>query len=635
MVSQTVDLLSGSLEYSFSASGVRPLRDQGLRCSEASGRGKVRLEDLESAFDTPTFQSHSEATSSRKSQDGKPYDCTVSVDAAVDASFALLGEINDVLATYPDQSPVLEPLTKILIMPSRADDHQSMVTAMRTLETGLIGFHHISQYLPERTVQTYLLNVIAKAEILRRHAGDLVRCENESSFFDLKASKPRPSCKAVQTLYDVYFGQIKFKIEARIAAAGDSESMTTNKPLLQTTLSSLQFQIAGAYLTHQGTQELTEQLEHLDSSEDIASLANMMRLAIGAGDVLQACQENVQKSAVRMAVRKESVSDFEQLIYSHLALTTRGKDPSIRIGMGQDSTNTLAAMYAGCQPLLEDAIRSTRAAEENLRTWWDQPTTGAKIVQMTLLQYVERIQDHLKKPFEDRADVELRQLEMVVAILVKMIKDVLSSSAYSVMKTSLGPLQQLEFKVHRLYSCVLSGFPSTSSFASRDPEGSKGFIDSDALTARSRSSLQCDLLAGAYRGSLAYVLKKIGFVSRKKHADKVVLARLQSSIQGLAEAAALWDEDGDAVVKSKAVESLQISLQEILRKSQSTRFRILQELSEYVPFMFAQANSLQACSNVWRATRGMETDRYDGKDDMDDRDFDKELKEEGPAAAVG
>ncbi|KAF8933456.1 hypothetical protein BGZ58_006345 [Dissophora ornata] len=615
---QAAKMLAGSLEYSWSSTGSKPLQQQQQPLSGEATSDEVQLEDLESAFDISTIKSRLGAESTKEprplqGQRGNPEDCMVLVNDAVDESSRLLSEINKVYATNPDLTLVLGPLSKALVVPSKDDDRQVKFTAMSNLDMGLIGFHHIVQYLPEKITRSYLSKVIARAEALRRRTEDVVACENDSLLFDIKMSPSQQSCKTVQTFYDDYLTQVKAKIEARIAASA------SNAALLQDAMASLQFQAAGAYLTRQGAQDLAEQVEQSNSSEETTSLVEMMRLTIGAGDALQACQFSVQKSAIREETRVDSVSDFEQLIYNHLAMSVRRKSPLVRVEVEElSAVNAGDSIYEVCQKFLEEAVNGARAAAQGVEGKEVLPTIGAKTAQAILLKLMKKIEGRLNGQLVDMNDNELRQLESVMVILVRIIKDLPETNAYGVMKESLESLQQLEVQVHQLYGCMIANAPTTLiPEKSRDIEGSG---DVEGLTQPGTEALRCDVLAESYHESLAQVLKRIVAASKKKNADKATLELLQLSVSALAEAAEDWDDynayddyDDESIAASETDDesfSSESLLREIAVTSQTVQSKSIRGLSELVPFMIAQANSLEACSEVWRASQGMQSESH-------------------------
>ncbi|KAF9351289.1 hypothetical protein BGX26_010665 [Mortierella sp. AD094] len=618
---RVADTLAGSLEYSWSSSSARPLGLQQNQFSEVPSSGQVRFESLEAAFDAQATNSRLGVLSAKEppsfpEASEEMYNCMVHVDSAIDASLDLLDELTKTISSSPNLAQVLSPLSKVIVMPSQDDSHQAIAAAMRSLEMGLTGFRHIVQLIPEQATQPHLASVISQAELLRQRAGDVVDCEDSASFFDLASPVSRPSCQAVQVFYDDYLDQAKPKIEARMATSSAS------KPLLESTLASLQFQTAGAYLTHQGAQEAVKQLEESDSSDDMRSLVESTKLVIGAGDALQACQASVQKSAIQQETSSTSVSGFEQLIYSHLGMSTKLKDPTMRVDSLEAAAISSDDIYAGCQNLLAEAIKAAKSTGDYIEVLKSE--TGSKIVSSILSRFVEMMEEHLERSLEERPEIELRQLEMALTILVRTIKVLPSWGTYGLMKKSLNPLQQLEGGVHRLYSCVLTKTPSRLPPKPDNPEDSDDIEDQAQA---SQDALRCDFLAESYKDSLSQSLKQLASVSRETVEDKDTVAFLQESIQDLAETADAWDEIGDTAVESVAEDSKQTIFRAISVRSQTVQSKATRELSELMPFMIAQANSLEACSSVWQATHGVRGAAYDDEDVEDDNE-DEDAEEE-------
>ncbi|KAF8968867.1 hypothetical protein BGZ46_010792 [Entomortierella lignicola] len=612
---RTADILAGSLEYSWSSS----------KPSVVSTLGSGRLESpesffdtLELSFDTHADRSHLGASFAGKSLrpsngNGEMYDCTVHVDSAIDTSFALSDEITKAISSNPDLAQILNPLSKIIVMPSQGDSRQG--TTMRSMEMGLVAFHHIVQYIPGRVSQSLLTGVISQVEILRQKTADVVECEDHASYFDLSPSLSRPSCQAVQVFYDDYFSQVKDKIETQLKAS------STNKPLFEDTLNSLQFQTAGAYLTQQGADEAVRQLEESDSSKEAKSLAESARLAIGAGDALQACQASIQKGAVQQQTSSTSVSSFEQLIYSHLGMSAKRKDPTVLVDSAASND-----IQDSCQNLLEEAIKDVKLTRENAEALKGE--SGSKITGTIFSRYMDMLEARLQKSLEDRPDVELGQLEMALSIYIRTIKDMPPWEAFELMKKSLNQIQELEGGVHTLYSCVLAKAPSKHLPELQGP-------DSLGKQAQTKENMSCDFLAESYRDSLSQSLKQLESVSMNDTEDKDTVAFLQKNFQGMAEAANSWDKVGGTTAIGETEDSKKAVFQTISVRSHSVQSEEVKELSELMPFMIAQANSLEACSKVWQATHMRGASRIVRRATYDRRSIDDEVDEEDEESGDG
>ncbi|KAI1298577.1 hypothetical protein EDD11_006768 [Mortierella claussenii] len=618
------DLLEGSLEYSWSSSGAKPLRHAPQWGEQQQmSTNKVRLQDLESAFDYATTTRQFEAAGDLSPDPGppvgpieKPRDCTVHLDAVMDASFVLQDELTKEFGSYSKLTPAMEPLSRIIVIPEQREDRLAMVKAMRRLNMGLVGFDHIAQYLPQETDQQVLRSIISKTEILRRRAEDVITCEDGSLFFDFSDSPSKPSCAGVQLFYDDYLAQVKTQVESM------QKMEDMDKQALQVALNTLQFQIAGAYLTHQGALEAVDQLEKSSASKDTRALVTMMRLATGAGDALQACQTSMQRGVIRQESRSDSVSDFEQLIYAHIAMNARRQDPVARSESSLNSSRPSDTAYGHCQSQYDEVMSTAKSIVNDLGVTKNQLASGGQMVHTILSQYVQQVEDRLQRPLEEKTEMELRQLEMAMALLVRTVKALPSSASYSAMKEAIELIEQLELELHRLYSCVITNtpghFPTESEYNSLSNED-----EGEEDTAWVMDPLRCDILVETYRDSLAQSLQRLGPVTKTKDSEGKATAFLQSSLQALVGAVDQWEEDEDAVADNGPQNEWRQLLQKISSQSTATRSRTVREFIKMVPLMVAQANALQACSNVWRVTRGGKVSAYkDHDNDLEDEDLD-------------
>ncbi|KAG0315646.1 hypothetical protein BGZ99_007334 [Dissophora globulifera] len=556
----------------------------------------------------------------------------------------------------PDLIPVLTPLSEILVVldAQNEDDLVAMATAMRTLKMGLIGFHHVVGYIAETTVQSNLPKVVRRAETLQRRADDVISCVDGSSVFELQSStlplsSSPASCKAVQTFYDDYFDQVMSKINTRLASAASSSS-DPSMGLLREALVSLQFQQAGAYLTNQGALDLAARLQESEPSKETMSLVAAIQRTAGAGDALQACQVSVRRGAIRQAARTESISEFEQLIYSQLAMNVKRKNPITRVEVDQQQQQSPVAVeggssgvYGDCQPLFEEALNTVKTLGLDImgapKTSLPE-TAAAKMARAILQRYIHQFQERLQRPLEEdnrgSADIELQQLETAMAVLVRIIKNMPASNTYGVMKQSLYPLMELELRVHRMSGCMLENMPSTVEAEGEEKMGEEERTRERVEVQTGVDALRCDVLADGYRASLAEVLKRVKSVAENtaNTSDKDLVAFLKENVQVLIENAELWDEitehnatEGEEGGKEgKAGDSLTSGaiLKAIASRSQTARSKQLQGLTELVPFMMAQANSLEACSNVWRTTEGVQSESETRGRGVDDLDFDED-----------
>ncbi|KAF9436450.1 hypothetical protein BGZ76_003947 [Entomortierella beljakovae] len=595
--SHVVDMLTGSLKYSWMAPANQPSSQR-----RGSPAARVRIENLQSVFDSSVISGPLMASDSDPKTDGKKSDCMAYLDVAVDTSIEVLNAMSEAINNNQDIAQVLSPLSKAIIVPSHEDTQSAVANAMRSLEMGLIGFHHVMQSFSQEVIEAYFTDVVFQAQLLRQQARDVVDCVDNAAYFELASSISRPSCRVVQILYDDYHAQAAAKIEAQIAKDD------FNKPLLESLLASLQFQSAGAYLTHQGAQDVVEQLEKSSSSEEVSSLLQSVNLAIGAGDALQACQSSVQKSAIQQESSSISVSDFEQMIYSHLGMNMKNMDPTLRVDTVRAMAVSDDGIYGGCQKLLDEAISTARTVQDNLGS-----EGSPRIADTVLSRYVEMMEERLRNSLDGRPEIELRQLEFALGVLVRTIRVLPPWRTYASAKESLGLIQQLESGVHKLYGCVLSKTPP------RNPEGHANGETSKDRTKSKSDTIQCDIMTKSFRDSLSVFLNQVSSVKKEGVGeDKEVVETLQTNIQELAESLEEMEKAQGLGNELQDSHSRQATLQTIYTQSQSAHSKAIGELSEFIPFMIVQANSLEACSNVRRITN----DRRAAEEDGDEEDKD-------------
>ncbi|KAF9181942.1 Anaphase-promoting complex subunit 23 [Haplosporangium sp. Z 11] len=591
------DMLAGPLEYAWSS--MQQPSQQGQPLVAQSLGGDI-LKALQLAFDRAAIGLGQNNAISNK----RPNDCNERLNAATDAWTNLIEMMDKALAAHPMTEPVLEPMRKALAaVPSNINhDDQTMLFAIPRIQMGLIGFQHIVQYIPERTASELLSGVISGAETLRQKSEDALSCEDFASSQDSGKHQLHPSCAIVQVFYDDYLIQVKAKVEAMTAE-------TSNKSLLQAALASLQFQSSGTYLTHQGAKKFVDQLERSDFTLEVRSLVETMRLVIAAGDALQACQISIQKNALRQEVQLSTVSDFEHLMYSHLLMNMRRKDPIMR-----QQTNHFAANSetgTGCEQLYVEAISKTKAIARDAEAMRVMSADlEDKLTQSILKGFAERVERTLANLTKNQSEVQLLQLETVLAVLVETLKRIPGMDAYAMMKRMLDPIAQMSEKVRNLHGCVMIN--PTPLQTNRDgQEYGEGHRQSIALA--------CDFLTESLRDTLAWSLQLADLAwkkdknSRKKIQEKdrkeiqAQMEALQDRVEELAKAADLWDEDVDALAEnvfdtmtgtpSWKKDAFQPS---DLMAMDMSGFFVLES------FLIAQANSLEACTRVQQATSGRE-----------------------------
>ncbi|KAG0254157.1 hypothetical protein BG011_005920 [Mortierella polycephala] len=591
------EMLAGPLEYAWSSMQQPSQQDQPL-VAESSGGDILRA--LQLAFDkAASGLGQNNAISSKR-----PSDCNERLDAATDTWTNLVEMMDKALAAHPTTESVLEPMRKALAgIPSNTDhDDQTVPIAIRKIQIGLIGFQHIVQYIPERIASDLLSDVISGAETLRQESGNALSCEDYVSSQDSGKYQLHPSCAVVQILYDDYLAQIKTKVEAMA-------SKTSNKSLLRAALASLQFQSSGAYLTDQGAKEYVDQLEGSDSTPEVHSLVEIMRLVIAAGDALQACQVSIQKNALRQEIQMSTVLDFEQLMYSHLLMNMRRKDPIKRQQTNHFATNSETG--AGCEQLYVEAISKTKAiAHEAEATRVMSTNLEDKLTQSILKGFAERVGRTLASLTKNQSEVQLLELETALSVLVETLKRVPEGDAYAVMKRMLNPIAQMSGEVHNLHTCVMTS--ATPLRSNRDGQ-EYGQGHREAIV------LRCGFLAESLRDTLAWSLQiaDLAWKKDKKNSRKKIqkrdrkkiqaqMAVLQDRVEELAKAVDLWDEDADALAENVYDTVRTPSWQKDAFQPSDLMAMGMSGFFELESFLIAQANSLEACTRVQQATSGGE-----------------------------
>ncbi|KFH62525.1 hypothetical protein MVEG_11918 [Podila verticillata NRRL 6337] len=556
------DILAGPLEYSWSGSA------PASTCPEFAASAtpyRSHLKTLQATFEQNMgrFQAISiEDVFSLLNADQKPLDCK----ALQPKLYEQLSQVSNALSTietdFPSLRGTIAPLRKLVIDPLTKQVDVGGLAYLRRTQMGLLGFMNICQFLTADTARV-MGGITTSAGQLLTELQDVISCTNRSLLFGLAASHTGdmgPSCAALQEMYDEYLAQAK-------AMINDGKAKDIRKETLDAALASLQFQTAGAYLSDQSA---TDAIAAMGKSD----LSATMKLVQGAGDALQACQQSIHARAVRQEALQDSVSSIEQTIYSHLALNIHRIDPVVRSRIENATTSSenssQSENYLKCENDFSAAVTAGQEIVHSIGTLASQ-NTATKVTQTIMAGYVKRIERQLREPVSLDVMVELRQLEIAVALLVRNTKRSLGDNSDANELTD--DLQQLESKIHKLSDCMF------------------GLQDKSATSA-SQGSLKCDILAEVFKETLVHISRELE-KTEKAGADMEAIGLFRSWIQLLRQSAS----EG---VHTGTVTDFQVrSFTEILAQAKG-----MGEMVKLIPLVTAHANSLEACMNVQEATAG-------------------------------
>ncbi|KAF9090191.1 hypothetical protein BGX23_006171 [Mortierella sp. AD031] len=499
------------------------------------------------------------------------------------------------------------------------EDKAEMPRLMRLLEMGLLAFHHVAESTPEKT-KPLLMPVISRTELLQRQLVDLFKCQDKLS---PNEAMYRRSCAAVGIFYEDYMEQLR-------RVVGHANSGFRESQLVQEAFSTLKFQTEGVYLTQRGAHQAIDALEASDSMDSMKALVALMRMTLASGDALQACQISLQKSVLKKDARSGSVSDLEQLIYSHLSMSGRHRDPSF-VGSSSPpppmgSKERAAARCQGTLTETLDTVETTLSIPLG-RGGNVLVENGSLFLHRVLTKDIDRIGEWIQETWKSSHQQhgggaqkgEWRQLEMVVALLVKNLKDVelLSDQAETIVREFLGHVRQLEGKIHELDACVLSverqrggGEEGRERDEEGEAEEAEGSDDDDEKRTGRPMLLTCRYLAERSRETMmvafggATLARLLGLGEEVDKALRVV-----------ARSVGLWDDVVENISRKKVVsggewdmisivdtkEALDGLGRAYVNKVVAADTESEEGLGELVPLVIAQIRSLQACANVQRA----------------------------------
>ncbi|KAF9137973.1 hypothetical protein BGX30_009728 [Mortierella sp. GBA39] len=576
------------------------------------------LEALESAFDRAGGRRRRFKTSSTKSKTNNnntttPKNCDKPRFVAEDTWESILLEIGRVLQANNLLLPTLLPLSKVLTEPLEEEDKSEMPRLMRLLEMGLVAFHHVAGVIPEGT-KTQLETILLGTAMLQRQLVELFKCQNRIWTPELAAKAvSRRSCVAAGIFYDDYFEQLR-------KVMGNAQSGFSENQLIKDAFSKLKFQSEGIYLTQQGARKAVDAVEREDSMDELVELVALMRLTLAAGDALQACQVSLQRSVVKAQARAGSVSDLEQVIYGLLAMGGRRQDPTSSPMGGGGGGGSKEGVVARCHGAFTEAVDMVDSILSIPVVKGGDAPAGSVFLHRLLTKDVDRIREWIQKAWksidqhfasdESSGGGEWRQMEMVVALLVKNLKDVeLSDRAESVVHEFLGPARRLEGKIRKLDACILSVDRQHGSFKT-EAEAEAGEEGGRKDEVAKGTQLPCGFLAERGRETMALAMGGATLARLTGSSDE-----MEAALDKVAKAAGFWDEAHESVVKkvvtdewsnmkASTVVGTTAALDGLERayERQVIGDELDVELTELVPLVVVQIRALQACANVQRAT---------------------------------
>ncbi|KAG0375114.1 hypothetical protein BGX24_009523 [Mortierella sp. AD032] len=621
------DILAGSLEYSWTGSDgedsqfslyTKPHSQSQQQQHQLWMEQIMPLEALESAFDRAGSgrQQFSTATitnddKTQSSNNKTPTDCNGPRFIVEETWESTLVEIGRVLQAYKFLLPTLLPLSKVMTEPLEEEDKTEMPRLMRLLELGLVAFHYVAESIPQQT-KSQMETVLLGTGLLQQHLIDLFKCQNRISSPEVTAkATSRRSCVAVGIFYEDYLEQLRRIVET-------ANSRFRENQAVQDVVSLLKFQTEGVYLTQQGARKAIDALEASDSMDEMKDLVALMRLTLASGDALQACQSSVQKSVLKKEARAGSVSDLEQLIYGHLSMGGRRQDPtssggSSPMGSKEGSAARCHETYTGAVDMVETILSISV----------EQGDSGAILLHRVLTRDMDRIGEWIQEAWKSKdqqqtslenggGDSEWRRVELLLALLVKNLKDVELSSekAESVAREFSRHSRQLEKKIHELDACILS--------VERQRNGPNAEAEADAEAGEGEGEskdkgtlLPCGFLAERGRETMMMAMGGATLAKLTGMGQGV-----EGALEEVARSAGLWDEAHECVFK-KAVTSGQWDVKQIV-DTRATLDGLERAYGDYmfaaagdetkeglsglVPLVVLQIRTLQACANIQQAT---------------------------------
>lgn len=590
----------------------------------------VPLEALESAFDRAggRWRQFSTPFAKNSNNNNTPVTCDKLRFVAEETWESILLEMGRVLEANNFLLPTLLPLSKVLTEPLEEEDKSEMPRLMRLLEIGLVAFHHIADAIPKK-IKSQLETILLGTLMLQRQLVDLFNCQDRTSTPEVTAKAvARRSCVAAGIFYEDYFEQLRRVMK-------NIDSGFSENQLVRDAFSKLKFQAEGVYLTQQGATEAVDAIEREDSMGELTDLVALMRLTLASGDALQACQASLQRSVLKTQARMGSVSNLEQVIYGHLAMGGRRQDPTFSsfMGGGGSKEGVVArchGAYTGTVDMV-DSILSIPVTGQRGGGDAAAAPSGSVFLHRMLTRDMDRIREWIQKEWKsidkrstnDRGNgsggsSEWRQMEIVVALLVKNLKDVeLSERAESVVHQFLNSIRRLEGKIHELGTCILSverqhggGIPESEAEVEAGEE-----IDREEKAVAKGTQLPCGFLTERVRGTMTIAMEGATFARLTGSSEE-----MEAALEKVAKALGLWDEEHESVVKKVVVVSeegegwtMKATAATVgataalagLERAYEDRMigdELDVELTELVPLVIVQIQALQACANIQRAT---------------------------------
>ncbi|KAG0268902.1 Anaphase-promoting complex subunit 23 [Actinomortierella ambigua] len=534
--------------------------------------------------------------------DGSPGDCTAKQNTAIQISTQLGTMVSKLGGRYPALKDVAGDLAQaVRSMPAKDSKLEELVTRYRTVMYGLIGLDHYVPYMSTRAkvIIQPLLNITDSMETALK---DLMGCLSGITYDNapppaLFRVKKDADCKVLRGIYD------KLYVRAT-EAASKTQSSRSHKMQIEAALAKLRFQSASAYLSDQGAPEAIERISIDDGeqSELDDDLALSMSLALAAGDAFQACQHGRALKAVEKEASASEIRQYEQDIYDRLGKYSRSRDPAG------------AQPYSGCEEDHQSLVEAVGSALETLASSPDQSQTAFRMADNILERFLEHIQGRIMAPSaQGNFHVELQQLDIAFAELLRTIDRVPNDNPYAAMRRFSSPLSRIEGGIFQLNVCLLNRVQSAPDVSTSRSSGAD------------HTTLRCNSAAELYRGILQETLDELDRpVQDQDDTDtrRKAIELLRSRIVLLARTTNLWNDDAKGLVaeidsvpawrgaeRSEAlnligddfVAQLKATLADDHNNNNNNGAAVVGAV-EAIPLIRAGSVMLQACNNVQRKT---------------------------------
>ncbi|KAF9164063.1 Anaphase-promoting complex subunit 23 [Actinomortierella ambigua] len=500
---------------------------------------------------------------------------------------------------YPALKDVAGDLAQaVRSMPAKDSKLEELVTRYRTVMYGLIGLDHYVPYMSTRAkvIIQPLLNITDSMETALKV---LMGCLSGITYDNapppaLFRVKKDADCKVLRGIYD------KLYVRAT-EAASKTQSSRSDKMQIEAALAKLRFQSASAYLSDQGAPEAIERISIDDGEQsELDDLVLSMSLALAAGDAFQACQHSRALKAVEKEASASEIRQYEQDIYDRLGKYSRSRDPAG------------AQPYSGCEEDHQSLVEAVGSALETLASSPDQSQTAFRMADNILERFLEHIQGRIMAPSaQGNFHVELQQLDIAFAELLRTIDRVPNDNPYAAMRRFSSPLSRIEGGIFQLNVCLLNRIQSAPDVSNSRSSGAN------------HTTLRCNSAAELYRGILQETLDELDrSVQDQDDTDtrRKAIELLRSRIVLLARTTNLWNDDAKGLVaeidsvpawrgaeRSEALnligDDFVVQLKATLADDHNNNNgAAVVGAVEAIPLIRAGSVMLQACNNVQRKT---------------------------------